>query len=134
MKRAQLVKSSEQIASGVGIVPVVAGVVDSHKVSGRLRQGSRRLDEIVARQEKLKDRFTKGLVFACQAVSRSNAAGMWCFAPLELGKERRQPFLISRRLGQILSVKERANRCRKLPAKVVAFHNLVHFLHGGVVR
>ena len=64
MKRAQIVEAVEQIAGGISVVPVVAGVVDGHEVTGFLREHPRTLDKIVARKQEFKDRIAKGLVFA----------------------------------------------------------------------
>ena len=46
--RAQSVEALEQIAGGIGIIPVVAGVVDHDEVAGFLRQYACTLDQVVA--------------------------------------------------------------------------------------
>ncbi len=64
VQRAQIVKAVEQIAGGIGIVPVVAGVVDGNEVTGLLRERARTLDKIVTRKQDFKDRIAEGFVFA----------------------------------------------------------------------
>ena len=71
---AQIVKALEQIARGIGVVPVVAAVVDGDVVAGFLRERPRILDQIVAREQDLEDRIAKGRVLAGHGGSGSDAA------------------------------------------------------------
>ena len=54
----------EQIAGGVGVVPVVATVVDDGEIAGLLGQGAGVLDQVVAGEQNLKDGIAECLVFA----------------------------------------------------------------------
>jgi hypothetical protein len=60
MNGAQGVEALEEVAGGVGVVPVVATVVDHDMKAGLLGEGSGVLREVVAAEQKLEDGIAEG--------------------------------------------------------------------------
>ena len=127
------VEALQQVAGCVGVIPVVAAVVDDHVVAGFPRQGARVFHQVVAGEQNLEDRIPKGLVFAAHVGRRGHAARARGIGPRQFGQERRPPGLVAGRLGQVLALKEGADRGRKLSAQVVFGEKLAHIGYGGVV-
>ncbi len=87
MLRAQIVEAVEQIAGGIGIVPVVAGVVDRDKVAGLLSKGAGALDQVVAGEQNFENRIAKGFVFAGEIDGGGEPARLLRIGALEAGQE-----------------------------------------------
>src|SRR5450631_1129816 len=75
MGSTQIMESVQEVARRVSIIPVVAGVVYSHKVAGLLRQDAGILNQVVAGEQELEDGIAKRLVLAGHGCSRSDTAG-----------------------------------------------------------
>ena len=116
---AQGVKALQQVAGGVGVVPVVATVIHRGVVAGFLRQGAGVLHQVVAGEQNLKDRIAKGLVLAAHGDGRGHLAHRLCSCPWNARQERRMPALIAGRLGQVFALKEGADGGRKFGSQVV---------------
>ena len=55
MQYAQVMKAVKQVAGGIRIVPVIAGVVDRDEIAGLLCKGTCTFDEVVRRQQHFKN-------------------------------------------------------------------------------
>ena len=62
MGGAQGVESLQQIAGRVGVVPIVATVVDHDVIAGLFSQGARVLDQVVTGEQNFEDRIAKGRI------------------------------------------------------------------------
>ena len=133
MDGAQRVEALEQVAGGVGVVPVVATVVDHGVVAGFFGQGAGVFDQVVAGEQDFEDRIAESLVFAAHGGGGGDAACGTGLGPWELGQEGRKPALVSRRFGQVFALKEGADGGRKFGGEVVAGEQFADLGDGGVV-
>ena len=130
---AQGVEALQQIAGGVGVVPVVAGVVHHHVEAGLLRQGAGVFRQVVAGEQKLEDRIAKGRVLAdmvAAAVMRRAGAHP---AMESLGKKGGCQPLLPGDSGRSSRSKKARIEGGSLAFKIVLVEQCAHLGHGGVV-
>ena len=134
MDGAQGVEALEQVAGGVGVVPVVATVVDhdvdSRPSAARARAFSTRswLESRISKTESRKAASSPHMEAA--AVTRRAGSGSGL---AKLGKEGRTPALVAGRLGQVFALEEGADGGRELGSEIVLCQQFADFGDGGVV-
>ena len=92
---AQLMEALEEVAGGVGVVPVVGGVVDLDVEAGLLRQDAGILGQIVAGEKNLEDGIAEGRILFAHGGGGGDAAGVQLAQLGKLGKEGRTPALVA---------------------------------------
>src|ERR1700722_8489134 len=82
---AESVEAVEEIARRVGVIPIVAAVINDDFVSGFSREGASVLNQVVAGEQNLENGIAKGRIFAAHAGRRSDAARPCGVSPWEPG-------------------------------------------------
>ncbi len=133
MRGAQSVETFEKIAGGVGVVPVVATVVDGHEKAGFLRQHASVFDHVVAGEQDLEDGIAKGAVFAGHGGGGGDAAGEHGIGWTFLGKNGGRQVLLPGDSGRSSRSKKVLDLGGKLVAEAVFVDDEADVGDGGVV-